>query len=433
MMRARRTYRLELTQTVPPTPGQASKEPMVIPLALGLVGDDGNDLPLKLSDGRMPGHDVLTLTKPTQSFVFADVGQRPVLSLNRGFSAPIKLVANLSPGDLRFLARHDRDLFNRWQAFQILATRVLVEIVATVRQGGVSQQEDSRPASTEEHAGLIEALGTMLADGAMEPAFLALMLTLPGEPDIAREIGHDVDPDAIFEARSALKRLVGNKLAAPLFDYYRRLSEPVPYQPDPVSVGRRALRNSCLDLLIASGSSDAVAVALRQCQTADNMTDRIGALSALALRDVPERGAALDDFYERYQGEPLIIDKWFSLQATIAEPATLDRVKKLTAHPAFSFANPNRVRALIHAFARGNQKEFNRADGAGYGFVIDFVLALDQKNPQVAARLLSAFKSWRVLEPGRRALAQAALRRVAVAPAPSPDVGDIVRRALAEE
>ena len=162
------------------------------------------------------------------------------------------------------------------------------------------------------------------------------------------------------------------------------------------------------------------------------MTDRMAALAALALADVPERAAALDDFYARYAGDPLIVDKWFSLQAAIPEPATLDRVKALTAHPAFSFANPNRVRALISAFAMANQKEFNRADGAGYDFVADTVLALDPKNPQLAARLLSALKSWRVLEPVRRARAEAALQRVAAAPSLSPDVGDIVQRALAK-
>ena len=161
------------------------------------------------------------------------------------------------------------------------------------------------------------------------------------------------------------------------------------------------------------------------------MTDRMAALCTLSLCDVPERAATLDDFYARYDGDPLIIDKWFALQATIPEPGTLDRVKALTAHPAFSFTNPNRVRALIHAFALANQKEFNRADGTGYDFVVDTVLALDRKNPQVAARLLSALKSWRVLEPGRRAMAEKALQRVAAAPSRSPDVADIVHRALA--
>ena len=416
-----RTYRLEVAQTVPPTPGQPSKEPMVIPLAIGLVGRDGRDLPLKLSDGRTIERGVLTLTRPADTFVFGDIGEPPVPSLNRGFSAPIKLVANLSADDLRFLAAHDVDAFNRWQALQTLATRLLLDNVANLRAGKPARRD----------SGLLDALGAVLGDGTLEPAFIALALTLPGESDLAREIGRDVDPDAIFAARSALRAVVGDHLAGPLFDHYRRLSESRPYTPDAAGAGRRALRNVCLDLLVATGRPDAVSLAAQQYQAADNMTDRMAALSTLSLRDVPERTAALDDFYTRYGDDPLIVDKWFTLQATIPEPATLDRVKALTGHAAFSFANPNRVRALIHAFALANPKEFNRTDGAGYDFIADTVLALDRKNPQLAARLLSALKSWRMLEPGRRAMAEKALQRVAAAPAPSPDVADIVQRALA--
>ena len=189
-----RTYRLEVAQTVPPTPGQPSKEPMVIPLAIGLVGRDGRDLPLKLSDGRTIERGVLTLTRPAETFVFGDIGEPPVPSLNRGFSAPIKLVANLSADDLRFLAAHDVDPFNRWQALQTLATRLLLDNVANLRAGKPARRD----------SGLLDALGAVLGDGTLEPAFIALALTLPGESDLAREIGRDVDPDAIFAARSAL-------------------------------------------------------------------------------------------------------------------------------------------------------------------------------------------------------------------------------------
>jgi aminopeptidase N len=416
-----KTYRLEVAQTVPPTPRQPSKEPMVIPLAIGLVGRDGRDLPLKLIGGRTIERGVLTMTRPAETFVFGDIGEPPVPSLNRGFSAPIKLVANLSADDLSFLAAHDVDPFNRWQALQTLATRLLLENVANLRAGKPARRD----------SGLLDALGAVLGDGTLEPAFIALALTLPGESDLAREIGRDVDPDAIFAARAALRAVVGDHLAGPLFDHYRRLSESQPYTPDAAGAGRRALRNVCLDLLVATGRPDAVSLAAQQYQAADNMTDRMAALSTLSLRDVPERTAALDDFYTRYGDNPLIVDKWFTLQATIPEPATLDRVKALTGHAAFSFANPNRVRALIHAFALANPKEFNRADGAGYDFIADTVLALDRKNPQLAARLLSALKSWRMLEPGRRAMAEKSLQRVAAAPAPSPDVADIVQRALA--
>jgi aminopeptidase N len=417
-----KSYRLDLAQSVPATPGQPTKKPMVVPLALGLIGRDGRDLPLKLGDGATLERGVLTLTKPTETFAFGGIDAPPVPSLNRGFSAPIKLTIDLSADDLCFLAAHDADPFNRWQALQTLATRLLVDNTAALRTGGAARED----------AGLLDALGAVLADGALEPAFIALALTLPGEADIAREIGRDVDPDAIFAARAALRAAVGTKLAVPLFDHYRRLSESGPYRPDAAGTGRRALRNTCLDLLVATDRPEAVALADGQYRGADNMTDRMAALATLSLRDVPERGRALENFYARYADDPLIVDKWFTLQAAIPEPATLDRVKALTRHPAFSAANPNRVRALVHAFAMMNQKEFNRADGLGYDFIVDMVLALDPKNPQLAARLLSAFKSWRVLEPKRVALAQAALRRVAATPSLSPDVGDIVRRALAE-
>jgi len=418
-----KTYRLDLAQSVPATPGQPSKEAMVVPLAIGLVGRDGRDLPLKLGEGRAIERGVLTLAKPAETFLFADIGEPPVPSLNRGFSAPIKLIANLGADDLRFLAAHDADPFNRWQALQTLATRLLVDNTAALRANGAVRQD----------SGLLDALGAILADGALEPAFVALALTLPGEADIAREIARDVDPDAVFAARSALRAAVGEHLAEPLFDHYRRLSESGPYEPDAESAGRRTLRNTCLDLLVATRRADAIVLAARQYRAASNMTDRMAALSTLSLCDVPERTAAFDDFYARYADDPLIVDKWLTLQATVPEPATLDRVKALTNHPAFSFTNPNRVRALIHAFALANHKEFNRADGAGYDFIVDTVLALDPKNPQVAARLLSALKSWRMLEPARRARAQAALRRVAAAPSLSPDVGDIVQRALAKD
>jgi aminopeptidase N len=284
---------------------------------------------------------------------------------------------------------------------------------------------------TREDQGLLDALAAILDDASLEPAFVALALTMPGEADIAREIGRDVDPDAIHAARTALRTAIGDRLGTALMATYRRMEDRGPYRPDAASAGQRSLRHLCLDLMAAAGRPEAIATAVEQYRAADNMTDRLAALTTLALSAPAERTAALDDFFARYRDDPLIVDKWFTLQATIPEPATLDNVKALTQHPAFSFANPNRLRSLVHAFALANQKEFNRADGAGYDFIVETVLALDQKNPQVAARLLSSLKSWRVLEAGRRTKAEAALRRVAQAPGLSPDVGDIVRRALA--
>ncbi len=416
-----KTYRLDIAQTIPPTPGQPRKDPMVIPLAVGLVGSNGGDLPLALA-GRPLERGIVELKEPSQSFVFTGVAERPIPSLNRGFSAPIKVALPVEPDDLRFLAAHDRDPFNRWQAVQTLAMSLLTANVASLRAGAPARQDE----------GLMAALGAILADAELEPAFIALALTPPSDADIAREIGRDVDPDAIFAARRQLRAAAGKRLGPALADTYSRMITPGPYRPDAASAGRRTLKNVCLDLLAAADASEAIFRARLQYDSADNMTDRVAALETLALHDRPERAAALEDFYRRYADDPLIIDKWLALQAAIPEPATLERVRALTLHPAFSMANPNRVRSLIGSFAQANQTQFNRLDGAGYNFVVDGVLALDPKNPQMAARLMGAFRSWRALEAGRRARAQAALRRVASAPTLSRDVGDIVARTLAE-
>ncbi|HEX3937386.1 MAG TPA: aminopeptidase N [Xanthobacteraceae bacterium] len=416
-----KTLTLDITQTVPPTPGQPDKEPMIIPLALGLIGADGEELPLML-DGRPLERGVLELTQPNQRFVFSGVTERPVPSVNRSFSAPVKLSLPLDSADLRFLAAHDSDPFNRWQAVQTLAMTLLKYNVAALRAGAPPRQDD----------GLMAVLRGVLENAKLEPAFMALTLAPPSEADIARELGGDVDPDAVFAARRQLRSAIGTHHREALADTYRRMISPGPYRPDAQGAGRRALKNICLDLLAVTETGEDIARAFAQYQSADNMTDRMAALETLALHDRPERAAALDDFYDRYADDPLIIDKWLALQAAIPEPATLDRVRALTKHPALSMTNPNRVRALIGSFAQVNHTQFNRRDGAGYGFVADIVLALDPKNPQVAARLMGAFRSWRALEATRRREAEAVLRRVAAVPALSRDVHDIVARSLAE-
>jgi aminopeptidase N len=418
---ARKTYLLECRQVVPATPGQPLKEPMVIPLSLGLLGKDGRDIPLKPSTGEPLTTGVLVLTDQATSFELVDVNERPVLSINREFSAPVKVISDLDADDLAFLAAHDSDPFNRWQALQTISARLLIENVEASRAGR-AMRIDNR---------LMVALANILNDSALEPAFVALVLVPPGEADIARDIGRDVDPDAIFRARSALRAAIGGRLAPQLSALYSRLYTAGGYSPDARSAGRRALRNVALDLMAATGKSAEIARAYQQYTTADNMTDRMAALATLSLHDVVERQPALDDFYARYSSDALVVDKWFSLQATVPEPGALDKVRSLTAHPAFSLANPNRVRALIGAFAQGNPTQFNRADGAGYEFVADTVRALDPKNPQVSARLATAFRTWRMLESGRRAKAEAALTRLKTTPGLSRDLSDIVERALA--
>src|SRR5580704_17150405 len=319
---AAKTYTLEISQIVPPTPGQPMKQPMAMPLAVGLLDGDGRDHPLVLVDGTRVERGVLTLTQAKQSFVFTGIDERPVASLNRGFSAPVKLTANLRAGDLAFLAAHDTDPFNRWQAVQTLATALLIENVAAHRA------DKPRRAADE----LVRALGAILDDGAIEPAFVAQAMALPSEGDIAREIGRDVDPDAIFAARRELRAEVGRTLAAVLADTYDRMTDRGPFSPDAAAAGRRSLKNICLDLLATADSDTGIPRAVRQYHDADNMTDRIAALATLSHHRGPERQDAFDDFYRRYEGDALIIDKWFALQATIPEPETLARVKGLAAH-----------------------------------------------------------------------------------------------------
>src|SRR5215475_4099027 len=243
-----KTCTLDISQTVPPTPGQPVKEPMTIPVAIGFLGSDGKEREVALADGGKLANGVLTLTKAKERFVFADLPERPIVSLNRGFSAPIKLTANLRDGDLPFLAAHDRDPFNRWQAMQSLATALLIDNVAAHRADAPRRAADA----------LVHALGAVLADHRLEPAFVAQVMALPSEGDIAREIGRDVDPDAIFAARRALRAEIGSKLKDALAETYGRMVETGPFSPDAASAGRRSLKNVCLDLLATADPATGV-------------------------------------------------------------------------------------------------------------------------------------------------------------------------------
>ncbi|MBV9079360.1 MAG: aminopeptidase N, partial [Methylobacteriaceae bacterium] len=413
-----RRYRLDVAQATPATPGQAEKEPVVIPILLGFVGGGGE--PLALRHERLREDGLFVLDRRTDSMLFENVPARPVPSLLRGFSAPVKLQLDLSDDDLLTLLRHDSDPFNRWQAAQTVALRLLVR--ASVEAAGEPSAPDALAAS----------LGGFLDEvGEADPAFAALTLALPSEAEIAQEIGRDVDPDAVFRARRRLRASIGSALAPRLLSLRKRFAATGPYSPDAESAGQRSLRNVALDLLAAGDAAHGARLARAQFDAATNMTDRLVALAVLSLVSGPERETALASFAERHSGEPLVLDKWFALQATIPEDGTLERVRRLMSHPAFAFQNPNRVRALIGSFAMGNQTQFHRPDGAGYALLAETVLALNAANPQVAARLLTAFGTWRSIEPGRRARAEDSLRRIAAAPNLSPDVADIVGRSLA--
>jgi aminopeptidase N len=416
-----RTYSLTLSQNCPPTPGQPVKQPMHIPVRFGLVGANGDDIAYERATGGRVEGDVIHLIDASQTITFHGVPTRPVPSLLRSFSAPVRLRIDLPVADLLFLLRTDADPFNRWQAAQTLAMRTLI--------AGADSISRNEPVSFDN--ALIDALADVAEDETLEAAFRAQVLQLPSEADIAREIGHDVDPDAIAAARNQIRARIAERVGARLSALVDRLKSAAPFSPDAVSAGRRALANAALDLMVADGDSAAIARVVERYHAADNMTDRSAALAILSGGAFAERTAVLEDFYQRFQNDPLVLDKWLALEAAVPAPETLDRVRALLNHPAFSMANPNRVRALVGSFAGANQTQFNRPDGAGYRFLADFVVALDRRNPQTAARLLVSFRSWRALEPHRRALAENALRSVAEVADLSPDTRDIISRTLA--
>ncbi len=416
---AAETYRLDFKQETPPTPGQPTKEPMVIPVVLGLVSENGQ--PLSAACERVNQRGVFVLDKGEDTITFTGVASRPVPSLFRGFSAPVKVSLDFSNEDLLVLLRHDMDAFNRWQASQSVAMRTLVALST-----GKTVPDDEMNALSSAFRSFMET------DALNDPAFAALVLTLPSEADIAQEIGEDVDPEAIHRARKTLRRHIGQACFDTLQRFYNSLGNSEAYSPDAASAGRRSLRNAALDLIAAADPKGGEALASNQFENAGNMTDRLAALGVLMTLPGDVREQAISRFENLYRDEPLVLDKWFTLQAAIPEDGTLERVKRLMTHSAFSLNNPNRVRSLIGSFAMLNQVQFNRIDGAGYALLADIVLRADELNPQLAARLLTAFSSWRMMEPTRRAHAKQALLSISQKPNLSRDVGDIVNRSLEE-
>jgi aminopeptidase N len=414
---AAQTYRLDFTQSTPATPGQQKKEAMTIPVVLGLVAHDGG--PVQAACERVDERGVFVLDKAADSLVFTGVTSLPVPSLFRGFSAPVKISLDLPNEELLVLLKHDTDAFNRWQAAQTVAMRHLTALSTGI------------PVSDEEIGAFSAALCSFMdTDAAQDPAFAALVLTLPSEADIAQEIGKDVDPDAIHKARTDVRRRIAKTCSKHLHRFYETLAGSGAYSPDAANAGRRSLRNASLDLIAAADQATGEKLAAAQVESASNMTDRLAALSVLTALPGTIREDAIARFGERYRNEPLVIDKWFTLQAAIPEDGTLERVKGLMQHPAFSIGNPNRVRSLIGSFAMLNQVQFNRIDGAGYDFLASIVLRADELNPQLAARLLTAFSTWRMMESTRRNHARQALSTISKKPNLSRDVGDIVSRTL---
>ncbi|MGH7095037.1 MAG: DUF3458 domain-containing protein, partial [Stellaceae bacterium] len=418
---ATRRYELTLSQRTSPTPGQPEKQPVPIPVALGLLGPNGDEMPTRLDSeaAAISGTRVLVCDRPRQIFSFVDVAAPPVPSLLRGLSAPVKLL-DVPLDRLKFLAIHDTDPVARWDAGQQVGSRILVDRIALQQAGAALPPLDPD---------LIAALHRTLADADRDPAFAAEALVLPSEASLADAMAV-VDVEAIHAVRHEARTAIAAALAEPLAATYRRLDDPDPYHTDGVAIGRRALRNVCLAYLAAGDKQEGAKLALAQFDAQQNMTDVLAALGALVDNAGPERDSALARFYGRWQDDPLVVDKWFGLQARSSQPGTVAAVRALTAHPAYTRANPNRVRALVGAFSQGNQLHFHEASGDGYAFLAEEVLAIDPPNPLLAARLVQALGQWRRHDPARQALMRGALERIRATPGLSTNTYEMVTKSL---
>jgi aminopeptidase N len=419
---ATRSWTLTVAQKTPPTPGQPVKKPMLIPLAMGLLGPDGTEQPTQLEGDAAPvaGTRVLQVREASQSFRFIDVAAPPVPSLLRGFSAPVK-ISGVSFDRLKFLAVNDREPFSRWEAGQQVATHALLDMIEGYRRGvDLALDRD-----------IIEALRRTLDHSDSDPAFAAEMLILPSETFLADQ-QDTVDVEAIHAVRHFARVEIGHALADQFAATYEALTDTGVYAIDGPSIGRRALRNVCLGYLAVAGSASGVARAKAQFDAGRNMTDVLAALSVLVDLDVPERDAALQAFYARWQQDELVTDKWFSLQATSSRPDTLDKVKALTAHPAFTIKNPNRARALIAAFGYSNQLRFHEASGAGYVFLADQVIALDPLNATLASRFIKPLGAWSRYDTRRQTLMKRELQRVLALPGISKNTFEMASKSLGD-
>jgi aminopeptidase N len=418
---ASRAYTLDVEQHTPPTPGQPTKEPLQIPLAIGLVGPDGQDFALALAGDPEPAATtrVLTLTQARHSFRFDDVPAAPVPSLNRTFSAPVRVEFDYADSELALLAAHDSDPVNRWDAAQRSFCRAILAQAAAQARGDALALDPA----------LVRLATALLEDEAGDPALLALALRTPALDYLAGLV-EVIDVTALVAAREFTIRELA-RAARPAFERRYAACRPTgPYAPTQVQVGPRSLRNACLRYLGSLDDSGACALAVAQYDAADNMTDSIAALEALNNGTSPQREHLFTRFEAKWRAEPLVLDKWFALQATSLRADTLDRVRGLLSHPKFNAKNPNRVRALVAAFALRNWPCFHAVDGSGYAFVAEQVLTLDAVNPLVAASVVAAFNRWRHHAEPCRALQRATLERIAGAPRLSPDVTEIVERSL---
>ena len=411
------TYELTVRQSCPATPGQPDKEPFHLPLVMGLLERGGWELPLTLVGETTPGPTIRTLEvrERVESFRFTGLAAEPTPALLRGFSAPVKLAYPYRHDELLLLMAREPDPFCRWEAGQLLASRLLLALVADYHAG--------RELSLD--PGFTAAFRSVLTERGGDPAFQAEALTLPSESYLA-ELMPVIDPDAIHAARQFVRRVLGEQLSEEFrYEWEGRRSREA-YRSDDGRAGQRRLANLCLGYLATLNTPEIAGLCLKQVRHADNMTDVMGGMIPLASSDCEERGTALAEFYERWRGDRQVVDKWFAIQAGSSLPGALTEVTALLEHPAFELTNPNRFRSLVGVFSQGVR--FHERNGAGYRFLGDQLLRLIPVNPQVAARLLSPFTRWRRYDPARQTLMRAELERIGSLPDLPRDVYEIVSK-----
>ncbi len=409
---AAKTFALKLTQSCASTPGQPTKQPFQIPVAMALIAPNG---------GEVPGAtQVLELTQPTQTFTFTDIPSQPRLSINRNFSAPLVVNYDQSDAEKAFLMTHDTDPFNRWNAGQDYGSQVILRGVTALQAGNAPAIDDA----------FLGAIAGVIADQHIDNAYKASLLSLPNEDYLANHMAEE-DPVNIHKSRKFLRQTVGRRFQRELLALYHSLAAKEPYQPDADGMGRRLLKRAALSYLAALETHDSIALLKQQFDTADNMTDRMDALALLNGIDTPERAEALTAFYNRFKDDHLVVNKWLTVQSASPLASTLATIHTLMNHPAFDLKNPNKVRAVVGAFANSNPVNFHAEDGSGYAFLADQILAIDAFNPQTAARLVPPLGRWKRFAPTRQALMRSQLQRLADSKVLSSDVGELVMKSLA--
>lgn len=416
-------YTLELRQSCPATPGQTEKLPFHLPVKVGLLDAQGYPMLVQLHD--MHGQPastsvVLELTEACQRYEFINVTSEPIPSLLRDFSAPVKIRIDLTDEERCLLLAHDEDEFNRWDAGQQLAVKLLLSMIDDLQQG--------RPPAI--YPGFVEAMGRVLSDESLDPALAALILELPSEAYLS-EFQSVIDPITTHKARVLLRQHLAQDLASQWWHGYQRHTDDGAYELTSQAMGRRRLRNQCLGYLAELGG-EALGACQSQVAQANNMTDVIAALSLLAQHECPQRDEALAAFYQRWQHESLVMDKWLAIQATSRHVDTPACVRALMQHPVFKLSNPNKVRALVGSFCAGNPAHFHAMDGSGYQLLGSVVRTLNDLNPQIAARLLSPLVQWRRYDGARQALMLAELHALQSMPSISRDVYEVISKSLSE-